>query len=192
MSRGLPRAQRDEGIAKGEIPPPWPSTRIRSPCEVDNLNIFIENKKMILTRNSSNKKSTNRDTVATRVLLVENEPIFQQLHFLMLEELGCRVNVIETGAQALVSAIDPYDIIFMDIALSDLKGTLVTANIRNSDLVTKDTPIILLTAHPKSQVEQECFSAGANTVLNKPVTSANFKEILKKYATRCSINRPAI
>ncbi len=41
--------------------------------------------------------------------------------------------------------------------------------------------IIMLTAYPKSGIEEECFSAGANKILNKPVTSEDFKKILKQY-----------
>jgi CheY-like chemotaxis protein len=132
---------------------------------------------MILARNSDKKKNI-------KLLLVENEPIFQHLHFLMLEELGCYVDFAETGEQALASAIYPQDIIFMSVELPDLKSTTVTTRIRNSDLATKNTPIIILAVNNVSEIEEEYFSVGANAVVLKPVSSENFKKILKKYIVK--------
>src|SRR5579862_1016357 len=136
---------------------------------------------MILS-NSRIKK--NKRTFIPKVLLVEDEPIFQQLHYLFLEELGCDVDVVETGAQALASAVCHYDIIFMDVGLPDLRGTEVVTKIRESEFITNKTPVIILTAYSKNEIEKECFSAGADQILSKPVTSRDFIKILKQYFHR--------
>ncbi len=136
---------------------------------------------MIVVSSHNKKNKANIQAITPKVLLVEDEPILQQVHFLMLKALGCCVNVVETGARALASAVCHYDIIFMDVGLPDLRGPEVTAKIRESNFITNKTPIIMLTAYPKSEIEEECFSAGANKILNKPVTSEEFRKVLKQY-----------
>ncbi len=136
---------------------------------------------MIVVNRSSKKNKENTQKITPKILLVEDEPIIQQVHLLMLEKLGCYVDVTETGVQALAHAVYPYDIIFMNVGLPDLRGTEVSAKIRESDFITNNTPIIILTAYPKNEIEKECFTAGANVILNKPVTFKDFRKILKHF-----------
>lgn len=139
---------------------------------------------MIIANNRSKKKNKNSLMSTKKVLLVEDEPIFQQLHFLMLEELDCHIDLAVTGEQALANAVHHYDIIFMDIGLPDIRGTVVIERIRQSDFITKNTPIIVLTAYNTMEIEEECLTAKANAVLSKPISSEIFITILKKYARK--------
>ena len=58
-----------------------------------------------------------------RVLLAEDNAVNQRVAVLMLERLGCRVDVAGNGLEAIdLSGRLPYDIIFLDCQMPELDG----------------------------------------------------------------------
>jgi two-component system, sensor histidine kinase and response regulator len=106
-----------------------------------------------------------------RVLLVEDNPINQQLAQELLEQDGAEVTIAGDGASALgVLAVDgpeSFDIILLDLQMPVMDGYETTHRIRAS-LETADMPIIAMTAHAMAEERERCLKAGMNDHIAKP------------------------
>ena len=72
-----------------------------------------------------------------------------------------------------------YELIFMDIQLSDMDGMQITESIRADSSIRADLPIIALTAHVFKQEQAEFLNSGMNACLEKPIS----RQVL--YTTLC-------
>ncbi len=110
------------------------------------------------------------------VLLVEDNEILQVLHREMLTQLGCSVDIVANGEEALKCADHGYDFIFMDIGLPGKSGIEVAAELRAREERQK-LRIIALTAHGEA-VEPACLAVGMESVIHKPVDLKTFKALI--------------
>lgn len=113
-------------------------------------------------------------------LLVEDNKINQKIAKLMLNEIGCSVDVANSGIDALsrLSADQKYDTILMDIGLPDMDGFEVASAIRKNDSF-KNIPIIAMTAHALECDREKCYSSGMNGVIIKPIPYEKLYEALQ-------------
>ena len=66
-----------------------------------------------------------------KVLVAEDNAVNQEVARLMLEDLGCSVEVVQNGVEAIeASARSGYDLIFMDCQMPDMDGFAATRAIR--------------------------------------------------------------
>lgn len=114
-------------------------------------------------------------------LLVEDNILNQHITQGILEKLGCVLHIANTGQAALkLAENNQYDIIFMDIGLTDINGFDVVKKIRKHTPVSR-TPIIGLTAHVVEDYEKQARKAGMNDYLRKPVLFEDFEYMLHKF-----------
>jgi CheY-like chemotaxis protein/HPt (histidine-containing phosphotransfer) domain-containing protein len=123
-----------------------------------------------------------------RVLLVEDAPLNQKLGKAMLEHCGCRVDVAQTGSDALrLLARNRYGIIFMDCQLPGLDGYATTGCIRQSETggegngAVGRTPIIALTACAMEGDREKCLRAGMDDYLSKPFGMTGLQSVLDRW-----------
>jgi two-component system aerobic respiration control sensor histidine kinase ArcB len=114
------------------------------------------------------------------VLLVEDDKLSQKVCKTMLEELGCEVDVADSGKMALKLLQKKHDLILMDLGLGDMSGLMVATKIKKQKKFTK-IPIIALTAHVSKSDEKQCIKAGMIQFLTKPVSYVDLKKILTTY-----------
>jgi PAS domain S-box-containing protein len=102
------------------------------------------------------------------VLLVEDNPVNQQVATAMLRKRGHYVTIAENGRLA-VDAVraGKFDLVLMDIQMPVLDGIGATKEIR-ADARFHDLPIIALTAHALHQERDHFFEAGMNGFVPKP------------------------
>ena len=94
-----------------------------------------------------------------KILLVEDNLLNQKIAKIMLEDLGCDVQVVSNGDEAIkLIEKNPCDLVFMDIGLPGKDGVAITKEIRKNPL-HKSLPIIALTAHALEQDIQKCYQA---------------------------------
>ncbi len=114
-----------------------------------------------------------------RILLIEDNDIAQMACKAIWENLGCIVDVVESGREALAMDLSQYQLIFMDIGLPDMNGMTVTKQIRARGAeVDKNIAIIALTAHISNECREECLAAGMDGFLTKPASFDDFREVL--------------
>jgi signal transduction histidine kinase/CheY-like chemotaxis protein len=114
-----------------------------------------------------------------KTLLVEDNPVNQQLMIVLLNKMGSDLTLAQDGQQA-VDAVgkDTYDIILMDIQMPTMNGLDATKIIRQKGF---PTPIIAVTANALKEDRKRCLDAGCDDYLSKPVDKDALEEIIFRY-----------
>jgi len=135
-------------------------------------------------------------TVACRVLLAEDNLVNREVALAMLELLGCRVDLAETGRQAVDAASkQSYDLIFMDCQMPELDGFAATTAIRSHEAsfgTGQHIPIIALTANAMEGDRERCLAAGMDDYLSKPFSQEDLRAAIQRWMPATSIeHQPA-
>ena len=120
--------------------------------------------------------------VGLRILLAEDHTLNRKMALLMLEELGLKADVAETGVEVLSAlARQPYDLILMDCSMPELDGYDTTKSIRQIERtrhLTKRVPIVALTANVLMGERERCLAVGMDDYLAKPFTIGELRETI--------------
>ena len=128
------------------------------------------------------EKLKHRETT-THVLLVEDNPVNQQVAVALLEKVGMRIDIAENGLIALDKARKhTFDIILMDLQMPVMDGLTSTRELRKIRNY-KDTPIIALTAQALREDKDNCEKAGMNDHISKPIRAQHFYKLLLHWLT---------
>jgi len=114
--------------------------------------------------------SLNTDSIrGSRVLLVEDNEINQQVAIGQLEDIELYLDLAENGAEAvrMVQEKD-YDVVLMDMQMPVMDGIEATHAIR-SESRFQDLPIIAMTANAMAVDRERCLKAGMNDHIAKPI-----------------------
>jgi PAS domain S-box-containing protein len=120
-----------------------------------------------------------------RILLAEDNVINQKVATRILSQMGYRPDVVHNGLEA-VEALDraKYDVVLMDIQMPEMDGLEATRAIRKRYTGAKRPWIIAMTANAMDSDRKNCFEAGMDGYLSKPVRI----EALEAELTRSSEN----
>ena len=120
----------------------------------------------------------------TRILLVEDEPINQEVSQSFLEETGFRVDLAEDGIEAVEMASNfDYALILMDMQMPRMNGIEATQAIRALP-ERQRTPILAMTANAFEEDRRDCLAAGMNDHIGKPIDPERLYEILLKWLSQ--------
>ena len=119
---------------------------------------------------------------SARVLIVEDNPVSQDVGVAMLESVGCRVDVACNGAEALERTDGAvYELILMDCRMPGMDGYEATAAIRAGEGPNARTPIVALTANAMAGDRERCLEAGMDDYLAKPVRRDDLNPLLLRW-----------
>ncbi|MCA9957192.1 MAG: response regulator [Anaerolineales bacterium] len=123
------------------------------------------------------------------VLIVDDEPLTQDMLRLMLEPAGFRVTSAEHGVEALEKIQESKpDIVLLDVMMPHMDGITVCKKLR-SDPKTAALPVIMLSGKTHLNAVEEGLDAGANRYLSKPMSRADLIKNLKEVLGETSVIR---
>ena len=121
---------------------------------------------MIPEREDSDTESV-KDTRPS-ILVVEDVRMIHEVIERTLRGLDAKYSVAGDGLTALEMIEEEVpDLVILDLALPILSGWEVLRRLRADDR-TAHIPVLVMTAHGQSGLEQEVISLGANAYLDKP------------------------
>ncbi len=127
------------------------------------------------------EKAIARHHAGARILLVEDDPINQELTCELLKETGLHVDIAENGRQGVAKAASMnYALILMDMQMPVMGGLEATAIIRKMP-ERAWTPIIAMTANAFDEDRERCIGAGMSDFIAKPVIPEILYETLAKW-----------
>ena len=119
-----------------------------------------------------------------RILLVEDEPINQEVSRGFLEETGFQVDLAEDGIEAVEMASNfDYALILMDMQMPRMNGIEATQAIRALP-GRQQTPILAMTANAFDEDKRNCLAAGMNDHISKPIDPERLFETLLKWLSQ--------
>jgi PAS domain S-box-containing protein len=115
-----------------------------------------------------------------RVLLAEDNDVNRRVAVAMAEQLGCRVDAVINGREALEALKSTtYNVILMDVQMPEMDGFMATAEIRAHERVTgQHVMIVALTAHAMVGDQARCIDAGMDAYISKPIRQQSLHDIL--------------
>ncbi|MFD0748822.1 two-component regulator propeller domain-containing protein [Mucilaginibacter calamicampi] len=149
---------------------------LTKPIKQHHLSMAIQNEfKHKQYLNNNEHKTTSLLSVdfavenPASILVAEDNLINQKLIMRILEKLGFEATLANNG-QEVLEQLDkrPFDIILMDIQMPEIDGLEATRIIRKTDKI--DQPyIIAMTANAMPEDREDCFAAGMDNYVSKPV-----------------------
>ncbi|WP_279504076.1 response regulator [Hahella sp. CR1] len=135
----------------------------------------------------------------SRLLLVEDNQVNQEVAQLMLEEMGLPADVAGNGLEALAalqSALEeaPYNLVLMDCQMPEMDGYEATRQIRagKAGEHNRHIPIVAMTANAMKGDREKCLASGMDDYLSKPISASGLEEKLKLWLFRRSSARPGL
>lgn len=117
------------------------------------------------------------------VLLVDDDILNRYLGEQMLDKLGVKATVVESGQAALQQLQhQTFDLVMMDVSMPDMDGYTTTRHIRAAGFTA--LPIIAVTAHVIEGEPERCQASGMDGYLGKPFGLEALHTLLTQYTDK--------
>jgi CheY-like chemotaxis protein len=139
--------------------------------------------------NAQNPAANTGGFEGRSVLIVDDVEINREILIALLEDVKLSISCAENGVEAVrIYTKDPaaYDLIFMDVQMPEMDGYEATRRIRafeaeNPGVRPKGISIVAMTANVFKEDIEQCFAAGMDDHVGKPVEIEEVLEKLRKY-----------
>lgn len=125
------------------------------------------------------------DLSGVRVLVVDDNNVNALLAVRVLNHVGAQVESVNSGQGALdrIGAVDEgrFDLVLMDIQMPGMDGLEATRRLR---LAGHRLPIVAMTAHVMTDMEDAALTAGMNDVVGKPFEVPDFIQTVARHTGR--------
>ena len=133
------------------------------------------------------QRHSNRAPHASRapyLLCVDDNPANLLLVQTLLEDLGARVDAVDSGYAALDAVKrNGYDLVFMDVQMPGMDGRETTEAIRQWEAAqdSAPVPIVALTAHALANEKRSLLQNGLDDYLTKPIGERQLAQVVLKW-----------
>jgi DNA-binding response OmpR family regulator len=125
--------------------------------------------------------------VATpRVLIAEADPLHRAVLARLVENSGCAVDCVNSGAEATAAfQSQAYVLVMLDVDSDQMRGLDTAAAVRQMERTGRRTPIVGITANAadNERDRRERHTAGIDDCLAKPILRENVKSVVSRYAS---------
>ncbi|MGM0462281.1 MAG: PAS domain S-box protein [Fibrobacterota bacterium] len=133
---------------------------------------------------TTTQNRTDKDFSHLRILVAEDNEINIELTRALFNELGVKPDHAKDGKEVIeMTERNAYDIIFMDVQMPEIDGYETTRYIRKHNSRNKTTPVVAMTAHSRSEIEDKGYESGMNAYISKPVRIEKIEEMIRKTPT---------
>lgn len=117
------------------------------------------------------------------VLVAEDNPVNREVAMEMLDALGCRVDAVCNGREAVEAvAARRYDVVFMDCQMPEMDGFSASRAIRDGELNSGvHLPIVALTAHAIAGDRERCLAVGMDDYMTKPFSQQDLRAMIRRW-----------
>jgi CheY-like chemotaxis protein/HPt (histidine-containing phosphotransfer) domain-containing protein len=141
----------------------------------------------LITRHSLAESRRGR----VRVLLVEDSAVNQLVAEWALRRLGYSIDAVTSAADGIqASEKNRYDLILMDVQLTDMDGCKAAAAIRARER-GRHTPIVGMSGHAQDGDRARCIEAGMEDCLRKPIDLGQLCATVEQWTRERKEGEPA-
>ena len=118
-----------------------------------------------------------------RILVVDDTPVNLVVMKGLLKKTKIKTDTASSGQEALeLVKKNAYDVIFLDHMMPEMDGPETLKKMKElDDNMSKDAPVISLTANVLSNARDEYLAAGYNDYLSKPINLKDLEDLLFYY-----------
>jgi CheY-like chemotaxis protein len=176
--RGRPRIAEELGLA-GFVSKPIRSSALRD--------FFVEvlQGRQVVRPAVLTESAPLGHTHPLAILVAEDNPVNQRVAILMLQRLGYLADLAANGREAL-EAVERqrYDLVLMDVQMPEMDGLQAAREICARRASGVRPRIVAMTANASTDDRDECFAAGMDDFLTKPVRQADLRKALQATPVR--------
>ncbi len=150
--------------------------------------LFDEHTAVVSKEQKDDKPWENQRYDGCHFLLVEDDPINQEVALAVLDAMGIKVDVANNGQEGYDLFMQhDYDLILMDMRMPVMDGLSATRKIRASGKADAHTvPILAMTANAMEEDRQESLNAGLNAHISKPIDMEELKRTFYAFLANAS------
>ena len=117
-----------------------------------------------------------------RILLAEDNRVNQIVIQALLEHLGCELEIVENGFQAVSAFFSRnHDLILMDCQMPIMDGYRSAREIRRQEKGGDRVPIIAITAAAMPEEREKCLASGMDDYIPKPIDESLLLRCLARW-----------
>ncbi|MBL9211033.1 MAG: response regulator, partial [Opitutaceae bacterium] len=125
------------------------------------------------------------DDLPLEVLVAEDNAVNQKVALRFLERLGYRADTVANGLEAVTTLEHRrYDLVLMDLQMPEMDGFEAARQIRRRLPAHRQPKIFALTANAMRGDREQCFAAGMDDHIAKPVKLEEIAETIRKHFPR--------
>ena len=159
----------------------WATVRLRRAVEGQAAETPSVNSADATAPSITPREMLTRDFCGNRVLVVEDDPLNQEVAECLLEAVGLVPVVANNGLEALeLARTGSYALILMDMQMPVMNGVEATRAIRQLPGMSA-IPILAMTASAFGEDRDTCIAAGMNDHIGKPVDPNPLYETLLRW-----------
>ncbi|MFO7974207.1 MAG: response regulator, partial [Candidatus Hydrogenedentota bacterium] len=128
------------------------------------------------------KESRPKPYINANILVVDDEPVNQEVATEVLKSLGCQVAVATDGREGIETyRAGQFDAVLMDCEMPVLNGYEAARAIREGEDKASHVPIFAMTGHASDLEQEKSIAAGMDDHIVKPVEPRMLMDLLMRW-----------
>lgn len=129
------------------------------------------------------------DLAGAKILIVDDTPANVDVLSIMLEAEKYKISAAPSGEVALrIAQKSPPDLILLDVMMPGMNGFQTCTELKKLD-VTKDIPVVFVTAKTDVEAIVEAFEVGGEDYITKPIRKEEVLARVRHQLTLCILQR---